>query len=657
MIVPLPAWLLDAGLAVNLALAAALLVASLTVRDPLQVTAFPTLLLVTTLLRLALNVSSTRLALAEGFAGNVIQAFGEFVVRGDYVVGAVIFSILALVQFLVVAKGAERVAEVSARFTLDAMPGKQMSIDADLRAGAIDQATARARRRALERESQMFGAMDGAMKFVKGDVIAGLIIVLVNLVGGTLVGVLQNKMDFSEALSTYALIAIGDGLVSQLPSLCIAVAAGMVVTRVSSDQPNGSLGSDIGRQFFGQARALYVVGGLCAALALVPGMPRLTFVVLGAALGAAGHRLQARREEQQVSESRKGTQPSEPLGATAGAGAPASPSDTAAGVAPLTLDLAQDLAQWAHGDGMRFVRQELGQLRERVYLELGVKVPGIRVRTGLSGLPPGGYVLLVDELPVAQGQLAAEKLYVAMPPEELTFLGLVAEPAVDPLSKRAMAQLDGSARGTLEAAGLAVHTAKELMLAHLAHVVRQKASRFLGVQEVQALLQAFEPVSPVLVKTAQDKVPLPLLTDVLRKLVEEDVSIRDLRTVLETLVLPTTEGDAVALSERCRQGLAPYLSHKYAPAGLLYAHLVDPTVEEVIREQTQRGAAAPERVNAVLEAVQKLSSAGRAVILAAPDIRRPLKKLCEGVCPDLAVLTYGELKPDQRIHLLGRLAA
>ncbi|MBL8941183.1 MAG: FHIPEP family type III secretion protein, partial [Archangium sp.] len=243
---PLPPWVLDVGIAINLAAAAALLVAALYAKDALKVASFPTLLLITTLFRLSMNVSSTRLALSEGHAGEIIQAFGEFVVRGDYVVGAVIFLILTLVQFLVVAKGAERVAEVSARFTLDAMPGKQMSIDADLRAGAITQDQARARRRDLERESQLFGSMDGAMKFVKGDVIAGLVITAVNLIGGIVIGTLQNGMTAAEAAGTYALISIGDGLVSQIPSLCIAVAAGLVVTRVASETEEASLGSDIG---------------------------------------------------------------------------------------------------------------------------------------------------------------------------------------------------------------------------------------------------------------------------------------------------------------------------------------------------------------------------------------------------------------------------
>ncbi|MGZ3446505.1 MAG: FHIPEP family type III secretion protein, partial [Myxococcaceae bacterium] len=336
LVVPLPTWLLDLGLALNLVAAAALLVAALQAGSPLELSAFPTLLLVTTLFRLALNVSSTRLALADGHAGAIIQAFGEFVVRGDYVVGGVVFAVVTLVQFLVVAKGAERVSEVAARFTLDAMPGKQMAIDADLRAGLIDQTAARERRRALERESQMFGAMDGAMKFVKGDVLAGLVIVLVNLVGGVLVGVLQRGLEGQEALARYALIAIGDGLVSQVPSLCIAVAAGLVVTRVTPGEEGQGLGEDIGLQLLGSRGAPWLLAGVAGALALVPGMPRVTFVALGMALLCLGHWWRP-------GEPRERALPDLPP-----AMPPPAPPDAVPGPSPLALELAPG---WTDGPG------------------------------------------------------------------------------------------------------------------------------------------------------------------------------------------------------------------------------------------------------------------------------------------------------------------
>ncbi|WNG19947.1 FHIPEP family type III secretion protein [Cystobacter fuscus] len=656
LIIPLPPWLLDLGLALNLVAAVSLLVAALQARDALKVTSFPTLLLFTTLFRLALNVSSTRLALADGHAGEIIQAFGEFVVRGDYVVGAVIFAILTLVQFLVVAKGAERVAEVSARFTLDAMPGKQMSIDADLRAGAIDQTRARRRRRDLERESQMFGAMDGAMKFVKGDVIAGLVIVLVNLLGGSCIGVLQNGMTVAEAASTYALIAIGDGLVSQIPSLCIAVAAGLVVTRVASEKEEDSLGSDIGAQIFGEARALWVVVALCGALAVMPGMPHLTFLGLGAALGGLAYVLPRLR-------SLSGGEPGAPGEASTGdeaKGAPGMPPESAAapvGVAPLTVDLAPDLTGLAQEQGGAFVHQVLNRLRDELFLELGVRVPGMRVRTGAAYLPPGTYRILVDEVPAGMGQVAPEMLYALAQPEELAFLEVTAEPVVEPFTGRPISRVPADSRARLELAQVPLRSAGELIAEHLRGVIRARAAGFLGVQEVRGLLDGLEAQAPTLVKEALQKVPLPLLTEVLRKLVDEQVSIRDLRAILEALVAPTTEGDATALAERCRQALSRYLSHKFAPSGPLFAYLVDPEIEETLRSAGARGPApAPERIAEILEGLKRIAAGGQTVLLTAPDVRRTLRKLCEGAFPDVAVLTYGELDLQLQVRPLGRLA-
>lgn len=649
MIAPLPSWLLDLGIAVNLAAAAMLLVAALHASNALKVAAFPTLLLLTTLFRLALNVSSTRLALSTGHAGEIIQAFGEFAVRGDFVVGAVIFAILTLVQLVVVAKGAERVAEVSARFTLDAMPGKQMSIDADLRAGGIDQAGAQRRRRELERESQMFGAMDGAMKFVKGDAIAGLVIVAVNLLGGTAVGVLQQGMTASEAASTYALIAIGDGLVSQIPSLCIAVAAGLVVTRVGSENHGGSLGGEIGAQLFGQWKALLVVSALCLALGAMPGMPHLIFLALAAATAGGGWALRKASRAERPEDGRS-IEPGPPSGGQA-------PEEPPVGVSPLTLDLAPDLTALVGADGQKLVREDLDRLREQLYTELGVRPPGIRVRVGAAYLPASTYALLVDEVPCGRGQVQPGALYALVPPGELAFLGIEAEPAVDAGSGKSLSRVVPEARAKLEAAQIPVRTAQELLSAHLLSLLRKKAASLLGIQEVQNLLDSFEPRAPALVKEALHKVPLPLLTEVLRKLVQEEVSIRDLRTLLEALVSPAAEGDATALAERCRQALRRYLSHKYAPHGPLYAFLVDPAVEDALRHSGSPPALDPAQVSAILDGARKISDGGKAVLLSSPDVRGRLRKLLEGACPDLAVLTYGELEVDLQIRPLGRLAA
>ncbi|GMU62474.1 MAG: EscV/YscV/HrcV family type III secretion system export apparatus protein [Myxococcaceae bacterium] len=656
MIVPLPAWVLDAGIAVNLAAAAALLVAALYAKDALKVATFPTLLLLTTLFRLAMNVSSTRLALSEGHAGEIIQAFGEFVVRGDYVVGAVIFAILTLVQFLVVTKGAERVAEVSARFTLDAMPGKQMSIDADLRAGAITQDQARARRRELERESQLFGSMDGAMKFVKGDVIAGLVITLINLLGGIVIGVLQNGMTASEAAGTYALIAIGDGLVSQIPSLCIAVAAGIVVTRVASEKEDDSLGTDIGAQFFGQYKALFVVAGLCLALAAMPGMPHFTFILIasGAVLVGLGlKRLKSRQAEAKAQPAKTSTS------AAASSSAPAQAPklhELPQAVTPLTLDLSADLTPLVEEAEQAFVHVDLEKVRERLFLELGVRVPGFRVRTG-APLPPKAWALSIDEVPAGRGVLPEGALFALATPAELANHGIQGAEAVELPGGKAISRVSEAQRPQLEALGVPLRHPRELVAEQVATHLKKRAPSFLGVQEVQAALGTLEQQSPALVKEALQKVPLPLMTDVAKRLLQEQVSIRNLRAILDALVAPTTEGDAAQLAERCRSALARQISFQYASNGPLYAYLVDPAVEETLRQAGPAAAIDPMEAGAILEGVKRLAKQGKAVLLSSPDVRRMLRRLVEGAFPEVAVLTFTELDPELQVRPVGRLAA
>ncbi|HLT28609.1 MAG TPA: flagellar biosynthesis protein FlhA [Myxococcaceae bacterium] len=656
LLIPLPPAWVDLGIALSLALSVTLLVASLGAREALQVSAFPTALLVTTLFRLALNVASTRLALSEGHAGRVIEAFGTFVIRGDYVVGAVVFAILALIQFLVVTKGAERVAEVSARFSLDAMPGKQMSIDADLRAGAIDQAQARSRRRHLERESQLFGAMDGAMKFVKGDVVAGLIITLVNLAGGTAIGALHHGMALGEAASVYALIAIGDGLASQIPSLAVTVAAGIVVTRVAPEEARDGLGTELVRQFFGRAQVLWVVAALCLAIALIPGMPPIPFLLLALGAGAlawrADHR-EAAAEAKAKQEDAAQMQGSD----AAGEGHHQANQALSLPESPLVLELAPDLTPLAQEEGAAFVHRELEALRDALFGISGVRIPGFCVRAGVTQLPRGSYRLLLHEVPLGQGHVEPGAQYARCAPEALACLGVSGTEAEDPGALGPLTRIDPVHVSRLEAAGIRTRSSGALICDHLAILLKGRLAPLLGVQEVQGLLDALEPSAPVLVREVLQKVPLPLLTDVLRRLVREEVPIRPLRPILDALLSPTAEGDAPALAELCRSALWATLSHRHAHEGALYAWLVDPEIEAWIREQQQGAPAAPERITRLLESVQGIASQGRAVVLAAPDIRATLRRLCEGSCPEVAVLTYGELDPALRVHPLGKLAA
>ncbi len=649
MVVPLPEWALDIGIALNLAAGVALLVAALQAKEPLKLATFPTLLLFTTLFRLAMNVSSTRLALTDGHAGEIIQAFGDFVVRGNFVVGAVIFCILTLVQFLVVAKGAERVAEVSARFTLDAMPGKQMSIDADLRSGTIDPAGAKARRRELERESQLFGAMDGAMKFVKGDVIAGLVIALINLAGGTVIGVMNNGMSFKEAAATYALIAIGDGLVSQLPSLCVAVAAGLVVTRVAGEDASSSLGAEIGTQFFGRPTSLWVVASVCGAMALMPGMPAWVFGGLAALLGVAAWAM-----AQPVTST--GSKPAAATSAAPGASVPSGPADpkkdTATGVSPIMVDLAADISPLAQG--ATFVNVDLARVHEQLYQQLGVRLPPIRVRTG-AALPNGHYRVSIDEVPAATGEVAVGASYVVVPPEQLTPHSIDAHPFTCPLTGKPNSRIDDIQSERARALGHVVRTARELMCEHVGQMLSRQAMHFVGIQEVRSSLDALEARSPALVREALAKVPLALLTDVLRRLVEEHVSIRNLRVLLDALVSPAAQGDAAALAEHCRQALNRQLSYQHATEGPLYAFLVDPAVEELLRQGGPRGAVDPRQLAAIIEGARRIITEKKTVVLASPDVRRTLRKLLEGAFPQIAILTYAELDPARQVRPMGRL--
>ncbi|HEY6100664.1 MAG TPA: flagellar biosynthesis protein FlhA, partial [Anaeromyxobacter sp.] len=519
LVAPMAPALLDACIALNLAVAATILVVTLFARDALRFASFPTLLLLTTLFRLALNVSSTRLVLSRGEAGRVIEAFGRVVVQGNYVVGAVVFAILTLVQLLVVAKGAERVAEVAARFTLDALPGKQMAIDADVRAGALDQAEARRRRRGLERESQLYGAMDGALKFVKGDAIAGIAIVLVNVVGGLVSGALRG-MDLAEAARRYTLLAIGDGLVSQIPALLVAVSAGVAVTRVSAEEEGASLSGEIGRQLLADPRALRAVAILLGALALAPGLPAAPFVFLAAAAGGGAHLL-ARRAA-----GRAACAPEE--GAAGGAGAGG--ADPFAGPAPVVLALAPDLHERARAEESRFVRAGLAALRERLWLELGVRLPAVAIRP--EPLEAGTWALLVDEVPAARGEAPLGEVAVDAPADEVALVGIPCRPQ------------PGGARGALvaeahrqRAAALGpTRDALDRVLDGAALALERHAHHLVGVQEAQLLLDGLETSAPALVREVARQVPPALLAEVLRRLVEEGVSVRPLRTILEALL-------------------------------------------------------------------------------------------------------------------------
>ncbi len=647
LVAPLSPACLDVLLALNLGAASTVLVVTLYARSALRFASFPTLLLLTTLYRLALNVSSTRLVLSRGDAGRVIQAFGQVVVQGNYVVGAVIVAILTLVQLLVVAKGAERVAEVAARFTLDALPGKQMSIDADLRAGAIDQAEARRRRRELERESQLYGAMDGALKFVKGDAIAGVAIVLVNVLGGLAAGAIRG-MDLGAAARRYALLAIGDGLVSQIPALLIAVAAGIAVTRVASEEDGGSLGGEIGRQLASEPRALWAVAALLGALALAPGLPAPPFLALGAA--AAGGAVTLSRKARRLA----------PGGATLAARSgpvPAAEGSGPAAPSPVTVELAADLLGLARADGGRFLRNGMPALRDELWRRLGVRLPGVVVCQGAQ--PPGQWRLLVDDVPVAQGIVPVDRAAALASPDEIALVGIPCRPETDPLSGDRVANiaLSDAARASALAP---VRGPVEQVLAGVAAALRREAPRFVGIQEVQGLLDALEPSAPALVREVGRQLAPPLLAEALRRLLEEEISIRPLRAILEAM-LEAGGGSrgGPALAEACRRALSRHIVDRCASGGPLEALILDPAAEEAVRGSLlgEQAALDPEVAAGLLAGLaSELRSRPRPpVLLAGTDVRRAVRNLVAPRFPRLPVMSYDELPPELPVRPVGRV--
>ncbi|MCC7542145.1 MAG: type III secretion system export apparatus subunit SctV [Deltaproteobacteria bacterium] len=669
LVIPLPTPLLDVLITSNIATGVVLLLVALYVPDALSFSSFPTLLLVTTLYRLALNVSSTRLILLQADAGEVIEAFGQFVVQGNYVVGAVVFLILTLIQFLVVAKGSERVAEVAARFTLDAMPGKQMAIDADLRAGGIDHAEAKRRRRALQRESQLYGAMDGAMKFVKGDAIAGIVICVVNVIGGLAIGVLMRDMPVVDALKLYALLTIGDGLVSQIPSLLISVAAGIVVTRVASEDPDASLGGDIAKQIAGQPRSLAVASGFLLLLALVPGLPGLPFLLLGGVAGIVAWQLGRRRPAQAAATREQASAKKEAERETKAREA------YIAIVTPVGVDLGTDLAEQlldAAGGGA-FLGEHVPNARDALFYELGITLPGVRVRAAGAELAPGGYVIRIQEIPVARGELTPGKLLALEPVERLAALGVQGEPTTDPATGAAAAWIPPEARATLELVGVTVLAPGAVLARHLTSVAMRRAADLVGIHEVQTMLDGVERAYPSLVKNVVPKpVSLALLADVLRRMVEEGVSIRPMREILEALaVFAPNEKDPVALTELVRAALRRPITHRFAPDGTLVVYLLDPTIEDVVRSAIQRTSTGsylaldPDSARDIVTAARReigqadprsLGGAARpTVLLTQADVRRYVRRLLETDLPDLVVLSYQELSPDVVVQPVARI--
>lgn len=662
MIIPLPTFIVDGLLAVNLGIAVILLMMSMYVKNILEFSTFPSLLLFTTLLRLSLNITTTRLILLHADAGEVITTFGKFVISGNLVVGVVVFLIITIVQFMVIAKGAERVAEVGARFTLDAMPGKQMSIDADLRAGLIDIDQAKQRRGNVENESQMYGALDGAMKFVKGDAIAGLIIAAINILGGVLIGVLQRGWPIEKALEVYAVLTIGDGLVSQIPAVLIAMTAGIIVTRVATDE-SPALGGDIGKQLLGQPKALLIGGVLLVLFALIPGFPKIQFLSLGLVIGMVGLTIQKVGlletkvdDEELMAVAPSGTKPSEMK--------EESPDDFSVTV-PLIVDVPASIE---NNIDTRILNRELIRVRKALYHDLGIPFPGIHLRYNES-MSEGTYRILLQEIPVAEGRLREGYVLVREHPDNLTVLGIDFETDVQFLPDIPTIWVAETHRNELLDAGVQLLEPPHILTHHLAYVLKRYASDFLGLQETKYLLDQMEPRFGEIVREVQRVLPIHKLTEVLQRLVQEEISIRNLRLVLQALVdWGQKEKDSVLLVEYVRSNLRRYISYKYSGGkNILAAYLLEPSVEEIIRKsirQTSGGAFLaldPETNKKLLHVIRNTigdlsQMSQKPVLLTAMDVRRYVKKLLDNEYRSLPVLSYQELTEEINIQPLAKIS-
>lgn len=669
IIIPLPTWLLDILLTVNITVGVLILLVALYVSDALKIASFPTILLITTLFRLSLNISSTRLILANGDAGEVIRAFGSFVVGGNYVVGGIIFIIITLVNFIVVAKGAERVSEVGARFTLDAMPGKQMSIDADLRAGTITMEQALERREQLQRESQMYGAMDGAMKFVKGDAVAGIIITLINVIGGLIIGMMMRNLDMTQAIQTYSILSIGDGLVSQIPALIISVSAGVVVTRVASESKESNLGKDIVGQVTAYPKAILIAGAILLLLALVPGLPKVPFFILAAVLFGLAYFL---KREKKVEAQELAEVPKEEVVRKA----VEKHGDVLPFImpSPISLEVGEAIIPYVDDsqDGGRFINELIPLLRHGLYYELGVNFPGVQVRGQNVDMEPESYVININEVPVAKGRVYQGCILVGEPLEQLSLFNIEGTETIHPIDGSIVTWIDEQYRDVAVQAGFRMWDTSEYLILHLSYVLRKHAHEFLGLQEIQNILNELEKSHPALIKELVPKVITVLqLSEIFQRLIQEEIAIRDLKTIFSTLAQwAEVERNTLVLTEHIRAGLRRYITHKYAGhSNTLAVYLLDPEIEDMVRNavrSTEKGnylALEPEVTQEIVEAVGKeIAShpfppgARPPVILTTAEIRRYFRKIIEMEFPQLSVLSYQELSENLRIQPIARVS-
>ena len=651
LVIPIPPGLLDFLLAFNIAFSLVVLLATLWITAPLELSVFPGMLLIVTLFRLSLNVASTRLILADGYAGDVINSFGGFVVRGNYVVGFIIFLILVIIQFVVITKGAGRISEVAARFTLDAMPGKQMAIDADLNAGLIGDDEARKRRQTIGREADFYGAMDGASKFVRGDAVAGIIITIINVIGGLIIGVLQRGMSLADAAKAYTLLSVGDGLVTQVPALLVSVSSGILVTRAAAES---DLGSDLRRQIAKNPRALGVAAAMLILFGFVPGMPTIPFLGLGVMVGAGAYAAD-RAQKRTAAASEVEKQVALP---------PAQKPEEFLRLDILEVEIGYGLIPIVDTAAGGDLLDRVAVIRRQMAQEMGFVVPPVRIRDNVS-LDPSTYVIKLRGVKVSGGELMMN-YQLAINPGGLNEDEIGGIPGLEPAFGLSARWIAPTSKEVAEMKGFTVVEPAAILATHLTEVIRAHAAEILSRQDVQTLLDHLKRDYPVLVDETLSKVgSAGPLQRVLQNLLRERIPIKDLVTILEMISdYWTLTKDTDVLSEYARRSLKRSITQTYSDqSGTVTAFSLDPAVEKVLSESVNQSPAGfhlavppeagEELLAAVGAAVDRMVAQGQAAIaLVAPNLRLLFRRFVEPRHPSLVVLSYNDLLPNSKIEIV-----
>ncbi len=665
MIIPLPAFCLDILLTINISLAVIILLVCLYTQEPLDYSSFPTVLLIATLFRLGLNVSSTRLILLYGEAGNVIHSFGEFVVGGNYVVGFVIFIILVLINFMVITGGATRVAEVSARFTLDKMPGKQLSIDADLNAGIIDEEQAKERRRKLERETDFYGTMDGASKFVKGDATAGIIITIVNIVGGLIIGMIQLKMDPATALSTYTILTVGDGLVSQVPALLISTATGLIVSRATGKDE--SLSKDIDNEMFSDPRILGVLSGLLTVLGIVPGMPTLPFLAIGAASGVAAF-FKSRTKKEEIKEKEVKEQKVEQekkLEAKKDKKASRESIMQLLNVETIEIEVGYRLVPLLNIEMGGDLLERIAQIRRQTALDLGIILPSIRVRDNLQ-LAPNTYQIKLKGVALESGEIYPDRSLAMNAGGSAEDIGIQGIHAVEPAFGLPALWIEERFKDDAELAGYTVVSPSAVVSTHLTEVIKKNAAEILSRADVQQLINNLKTeVSEEYVADVMKDVSVSDVQLIMQNLLKERVAVRDLKTILETISIHAkVNKNHDYLTEQVRQALARNIcKQNLADTGELLAVTLAPDVETTIAKGVspdgQNLTLDPEFTRRLLDTLNTelekaiTTTGNQPVILCSSPIRLVFRRLIERTYPQIAIMSYNEITQNVKAKSVG----